>query len=44
MIEVIALKGLYYFKLLSELEFENSKKVLSDLSEGLDSLLEKCDT
>ncbi len=34
MIEVIALKGL---KLLSELEFEYSKKVLSEV---LDSLLE----
>ena len=44
MIEVIALKGLYYFKLFSEFEFENSKKILSDLSEGLDRLLEKCHT
>ena len=29
---------------LQKLDVENSKKVLSDLSEGLDSLLEKCDT
>ena len=41
MLEVIILKGLYYFKCFSELDCENGAQVMSDLSEGLDRLLEK---